>query len=81
MGVRRKRTAPVKGKVSQVITTLESLGGIANTIQIVDAFNARYRYGITKNEAGQLLAKYPHFQKVADAKRANGRLAVWEMAE
>jgi len=81
MGVREKRTTPAKGKVSQIITTLESLGGIANTVQIVDAFNERYRYGITKNEAGQLLAKYPHFQKVADGERQNGRLAVWEVAE
>ena len=59
-------------------TEIESLlqGGPANTVEIFDHLNTRFKWGATMNQVGNILAKDVRFSKIGQ-KRGEFRCSVY----
>ena len=59
--------------------------GRANTTQILDHINSRFRWGSSMNQLGNILAKDPRFAKVGFISSSSGhgtrcRVCIWELS-
>ena len=69
---------------AEVLSLLEERG-TANTVEIFDHLNDRFRWGATMNQVGNIMAKDSRFSKVGfdegtDVGGFRTRVCVWSMA-
>ena len=72
-------------RLRKEICSFLEVNGEANTSQILDHINAKYRWGASINQLGNILAKDKRFQKVGFYNNSVGdgsrcRVCIWDLS-
>ncbi len=71
-------------RLREAIRVLLEEQGTANTVEVFDHLNERFRWGATMNQVGNILAKDNRFEKVGHVRDffrgARYTVCVWDLA-
>ena len=73
-------------RLRKAVFNFLEIRGDANTTQIFDHINSKYRWGTSMNQLGNILAKDSRFKKVGFLNRSQGagircRICIWALKE
>ena len=63
-------------RLREEVRTLLEENGTANTVEIFDHLNERFRWGATMNQVGNILAKDTRFDKVGHIRASSGEACI-----